>query len=547
MCKRWLWIVLLLVPLSVRGQDDWLRAALELTGGAEEEALDEQALARFDHYRNHPVRINRLPRSRLLATGLFSVYQVATLLDYRQHEGDVLSVTELARIDGFGIRNARALAPFLSFASDRLPGQTEEDDRLQAGATFRATKGSAGWQGSGKALVEGRRWEAGLAGKAVPGDRPALTSGFAAFQGRRLPLTVIAGDFQARFGQGLALWSGFSLSGIPTVTALYKRPAGLSPVRSYGGSGYRGLAADLSLGRWTLSAFAAARSGLLSGGNLSWYGKYGQVSVTAFHDPAGSSKWAADGRFCLGGTECFAEVARDRAASCTAVVGGLVFPWGESRLGLVRRHYPADYAPEHAGAIRSGTKVRDEEGLTLAFGNALLDLSLDAAYHPSRREGQLKGVFSGTLQRGAWTWKWRLAERYRSAAPRNRTDVRADLGWTRGAWTLNARLNAVRSKRTGWLAYAESGWQQGNWLAWLRGTLFRVDDWEDRVYAYERNAPGSFSVPAYYGRGFGVSCYAGRKGKHWKAWLQASLLAYPWMETKKPGKAGLRLQVTMDW
>ena len=186
MSKRWLWIVLLLVPLSVRGQDDWLRAALELTGGAEEEALDEQALARFDHYRNHPVRLNRLPRSRLLATGLFSVYQVATLLDYRQHEGDVLSVTELARIDGFGIRNARALAPFLSFASDRLPGQTEEDDRLRTGATFRATKGSAGWQGSGKALVEGRRWEAGLAGKAVPGDRPALTSGFAAFQGRRL-------------------------------------------------------------------------------------------------------------------------------------------------------------------------------------------------------------------------------------------------------------------------------------------------------------------------------------------------------------------------
>ena len=29
MCKRWLWIVLLLVPLSVRGQDDWLRAAYQ--------------------------------------------------------------------------------------------------------------------------------------------------------------------------------------------------------------------------------------------------------------------------------------------------------------------------------------------------------------------------------------------------------------------------------------------------------------------------------------------------------------------------------------
>ena len=41
--------------------------------------------------------------------------------------------------------------------------------------------------------------------------------------------------------------------------------------------------------------------------------------------------------------------------------------------------------------------------------------------------------------------------------------------------------------------------------AFLRFSLFRADDWEARIYCHERDVPGSFSVPAFYGRGWKLS------------------------------------------
>ena len=79
---------------------------------------------------------------------------------------------------------------------------------------------------------------------------------------------------------------------------------------------------------------------------------------------------------------------------------------------------------------------------------------------------------------------------------------------------------------------------------WLRHGLFRIDDWDDRIYAYERSAPGSFKVPAYYGRGMWTALTLSSKLSRWcKLYLRASATAYPFMqmEKRKPGKAELEL------
>lgn len=529
-----------------RAQEDILPAVMALTGETQAEALDASLIQRYAFYRSHPLQVNLLSRSRLLSSGLLSRYQVATLLDWREHDGDILSLEELSLVDGFGTARAEALAPFLSFASMRLPGSTDVSSSLDGELTLRGVLRSGPADGAGRLyLARQDRWEAGAAaqGEFPAKRRPELTgsSFFLARYGRRY--RVILGHFNARFGQGLALWSGFSLSGVASPAAAIRRPSGLSVSRSYAGTGYRGAAVDWESGRWTFSAFAALQGPV--GANVAWFGRYGQISATALRRADGTARLAADARCCWKGTDLFAEVAGDLPSGVTAFVGGVSVPVGDgARWALLVRHYPEGYLSRDVGAIRSSTKVADEEGVALAFSNRNLSAGLDAAWHPSKRQGQVKLVSSGTLwTRGPWTWRYRLVERYRSAAPRNRADLRSDLSWQRGGWLLTGRVESVLSRDLGLLAYGEAGWKGTRGQVWLRGTTFRIDDWEARIYAYERNAPGFFSVPSYYGRGCEAAVYAGWKGRRWSAWLQASVLR----RKEKPGRAGLKLQLQRNW
>ena len=101
------------------------------------------------------------------------------------------------------------------------------------------------------------------------------------------------------------------------------------------------------------------------------------------------------------------------------------------------------------------------------------------------------------------------------------------------------------------LSYLEGGYKTDILTLWLRAGLFRVDDWADRIYAYERDAPGNFSVPAYYGRGFWLSLVSGLKLSGWgRLYFRASYTGYPWaspgQEKKKPGRAELKIQMSFN-
>ena len=147
--------------------------------------------------------------------------------------------------------------------------------------------------------------------------------------------------------------------------------------------------------------------------------------------------------------------------------------------------------------------------------------------------------------------QWKISERLRTYGDRNRTDIRCDIGVSDGVLSSSVRFNALICKGIGLLTYAEGGYRRGAVYAYLKGGLFRVDNWSDRIYAYERDAPGNFSVPAYYGRGFWVSAVAGVKVSRWgKMYFRASYTGYPWLspsqEKKKPGKAELKVQMAFN-
>jgi hypothetical protein len=105
----------------------------------------------------------------------------------------------------------------------------------------------------------------------------------------------------------------------------------------------------------------------------------------------------------------------------------------------------------------------------------------------------------------------------------------------------------VKSDRIGFLFYLEAGMKREKVSAYFRQGCFFIDEWGDRIYAYERDAPGSFSVPAYYGRGIWTALTGSwRFIKKGRIYIRAAVTTYPFMEEKKPGKAELKLFLSLD-
>ena len=105
------------------------------------------------------------------------------------------------------------------------------------------------------------------------------------------------------------------------------------------------------------------------------------------------------------------------------------------------------------------------------------------------------------------------------------------------------------------LLYVEEAYYGRIGAVFLRGTAFIADNWDDRIYCYERDAPGSFNVPAYYGRGYALSFVARMKWRFrrsaFKSYLRAGWSSTPWsdpgMKNFRQSKAEVRVQLMYDF
>lgn len=60
----------------------------------------------------------------------------------------------------------------------------------------------------------------------------------------------------------------------------------------------------------------------------------------------------------------------------------------------------------------------------------------------------------------------------------------------------------INHKKTqGWMLIQECSYSKGNWKLTSRMALFDTETFDNRLYAYEQNAVGTFAIPAFSGRG----------------------------------------------
>ena len=234
-------LIVLFLSVAPERDEEFLRAVCYLCGVSDPEQLDESEVERYGALAARPIPLNRASRSRLVESGLFSAYQLATLADYRARNGDILSFAELAAVDGFGEAFAHALKPFLSLAPVLVPGALPDTARSRHETAFyaavaRKTDAAESGQGLKYGLKyrfsSGGHWTLALAAKSGYDARPFPPEGgsaYALWQGQGVLGKVLLGSFNARFGQGLVRWSGFSLDSPSGTASFARRPSLLSP------------------------------------------------------------------------------------------------------------------------------------------------------------------------------------------------------------------------------------------------------------------------------------------------------------------------------
>ena len=507
--------------------DEIVRAALYLSGASQAEELDTSLLEMLEAQKGRRLRVNS---PHLRGHGILSDYQVASLADYRARSGDILSWEELALVDGFSAQAVAALRPFLSLESDRAAGSTDSL-RVRGEALVRGTLKNVGV----KAKASGEHWRIGGAWR----EKDWTAFAEAGLRGHRLVL----GHYNLRFGQGLAQWSGFSMSSLSSVDAFLRRPTGIAPVWSYT-SGNVHLGAAYAFESRHVQAMAFGALDGLVGSHLAWLNRHGEVGATVLCD-ASTGRWSfsADGRLNTRGVTLAWEGAW-KNGSVAGLLAGKMKAGERFTLASQLRATPSRFSGKKYGeyALALGSAFTSERRRNLAgksgFGSSVPEheasLTVDAALlpipgqDPRRLQVRVYAWWQWQLA-SAWSFQLRFTERYRNYE-RPRSCVRVQAGFGQGPWMACWRTEGVYCEGLGGLTYLDFGHKHADWSCYLRLTGFLIDKWNDRIYVYERDAPGNFSVPSFYGRGGQISLMGGWKHRFGrictlKAYLRASYMA----------------------
>ena len=647
-------------------------AVLLLCGAGTLEELSEDEWERYRHLADHPLDLNACTRSAMLSSGLFSPFQAASLLDRRMRDGDILSYTELGYTDGFTPELARALSHFVVLRSRNPPGKPSVP-QLHASLLLRTScSGSSSVPAARAALQTAAAHSTSGANSTASGKNPsAATSSFAsgkndpfsgsaafgiktaislegrldafwsarksysdrtfgpgtislAIYGKSIPGRILLGDYSARFGQGLLLWSGFSIAGFSSVQSFRRNASGLSASSSFTRT-LHGIGLDLALGRSTISAVwstpVQSTNPRLLALNYNHIFRTSSTGATLLADPgrlyaasidfrAGLPRLSLSGEFAfelLPASASAALAPAPASVAASAAVPSLAAPavaasasgapvsaasatpqpdspaavfvpagllsavWTPSygnRLAVLARYYPQNWSQLAASPPSAFSTAKDEFGSAFLFQSARYTLSLDLARRLSEANWQYRLLASANLpfrlglpgrtQRKTnsstgidGTISVRSLSRFRpSQSLPFRQDLRCDLKLELNRLKLNTRCNLLWCRNFAMLGYIEPGFSDQSFSLWFRLTGYSVPSWDDRISTWERDIPGSFTVPARYGKGLALSCTSSltiqRKRLRHRLNARLSYDVYSRKETltRKPE---LKLQYRMDF
>lgn len=244
-------------------------------------------------YYDQPLNLNKVSSEDLQQLYLLSDFQILQLCDHIARNGNLISIEELQTVEGFDQKTIKSIIPFVKVSTDpNLPHigakQLFNDGKhelylryiriLEKQKGFKpiddstlASNPNKRYLGSADRLYLRYRFKYsnkiswGLTAEKDEGEQffsGTQPHGFD-FYSAHLFLKgigklkhVAIGDYQAQFGQGLTLWSGWGFTKSSFVMSIKKNPLGLKPYTSVDENEFlRGSAVTVALGKLEITSF----------------------------------------------------------------------------------------------------------------------------------------------------------------------------------------------------------------------------------------------------------------------------------------------------
>lgn len=533
---------------------------LFFTGAGSEEELTSDDVAEYSSLR---FNING-PHSET-SRMFFSEYQIAALEDYISRHGALLSSGELRAVGCFSDEFISHLIPFIYFEdyggdrqkrlSHEISSQAGDKLTLEGKITNQSLyslRYALDWGDRGGVVVSahkgysGASWAsgsgAGSAGGGAVGVALAwlpdvhLSGSWSSRDGR---FRVVAGDFKARFGQGLAAYDGLSFDSVYTIAALEKRSNGIRPASSFSGSGSKtGVAVEGRFGRyrrigvsvWSYTPWL--RDGLFSltsGARVVWRARGFTLGATGVWDYRQDSGAGSAGRGSHGG-----KVAVDIAGS----FGSSFYLWGEACYQPAKGVLEGVAGCKYSGwygftpGVRILLQQGNIQGNVVAEGlpSRSVKITGSGAYIIKKSTVSAKGNVECTWKKGMWDGKARVyytcsGERmdgklafYKSLTHKVVGKCEAYVKWRsarlggglQGNVCLSGGASSGGSGRGGGsggglslgvMPYLLGGFECKRVKLTAQAAAWHAPKWDNRLWLYLYDLPESFTVPTLYKEG----------------------------------------------
>lgn len=367
--------------------------------------------------------------------------------------------------------------------------------------------------------------------------------------------TLVAGNFQASFGQGLVLAPVFRSGKSAYVTTVGQNTEGLRYYSSVDGEGLHGAGATL---RWewdkTTRLDVSALYSLKRANDSTWHHLVGanitvrhkrlQVQLTAieniwqdtiypYRDAAynqhyfrGTNQFVlgAAARYNHGWFDAFVEVATNQKSQISnqkwgigLIAGSRFYPASGISLIALYRYYSPYFDNALGYAFSETSRLGDENGGYLGFEITRLARWRFSGYADVFRfSGPKYGIpqsptigYDALLETQYIRSDWRLAWRLRAKEKGGKAtySTRAWFDWQRDGWMLRTNLDANYVQSYGVsvfqdIAYDFTPYTIRHPLSLrLRLQFFDARNWDNRIYCYEHDVLYAFSIPAVYGFG----------------------------------------------
>ena len=570
------------VPLASILEDIYSQVTEDATDGTNQdfETLAEELLARM----NTPIALNSDDYDALANLPFLSEEQVSAIL-LKAHDLPYRSLYELQLVSGLKDYEIRNLLPFVEVGEQQAKPfywrELAAYDRHDVSVRTDIRNAEA-FAGSDPVYIQAKygytykhQVAAGLTIR-----RPAAGEWRDLQYGGYVQLTnigrlkrLVGGCYQARFGQGLVTNHFFHTGKSSQVMQTGNSPQGLSKVSSAGSERYQGIGATVSAGRHTeVSGWYSVDNNKVwhhaIGANVSLNYSNLHVGITAmehiYSDSLPVRNTYYNGAYFRGKQQCvigadvkysyrwlqlFAELAATENSTWGygGIAGLRLTPLSDLGLVALYRYYSPMFDNKYGYAFSEGSRLGDEQGGYLGVEyKGLRRWRLSAYGDLFRFNGPKYGIRAlGTMgyevlgqaeyHHSAYTVLLSLRSRTRGDERTHRS--RAEFTYTWANWRFHTRADASLVHSTdpsGSLQYGVSACQDVEYhvraipmVVQLRLQGFDVQNWANRIYAYENDVLYAFSIPATYGRG--GRWYVNMRymiSKQWALYLRVSETVY---------------------